>query len=383
MQSSADPHAPFVRSWPEEKRRRRFFAAEMQEGPLRTIGIALPLFLAFNSPTLFADQVAFKNGDRLTGAIVRSDAKTLIIKTTVAGEVAVAWTEIQELRSDLPLHVALADGKTLVGKVTSHDRELEVDTNTGAVEAPKESVVALRNDAEQSVYEKSQRKGLLFGWEGAVDTGFQLTRGNSKTRDFRLAFRGVRKTARNELTLYAQSIYSIDDVSNATPHVTANENSGGARFGHDLTERLFLFSNTDLMSDGLQDLNLRFVSGGGVGYHLVKRERAVLDLLGGMNFTHEDYVEVERNLAAGQVGEELRLKLGKSTSLIQNVAFFPNLTASEGDYRLNFNLGVITRIVKWLGWQTNFNDTYVTNPPALKKRNELVLTSGLRLTFSH
>jgi putative salt-induced outer membrane protein YdiY len=125
------------------------------------------------------------------------------------------------------------------------------------------------------------------------------------------------------------------------------------------------------------------VLGGGVGYHLIKRERATLDLLGGLNFTHEDYEEIQRNLAAAQVGEEFKLKLGKNTSMIQNVAFFPNLTASTGNYRVNFNFGTITKIVKWLGWQNNFSDTYVTNPPAGKKQNELVFTSGFRLAFFH
>jgi hypothetical protein len=69
--------------------------------------------------------------------------------------------------------------------------------------------------------------------------------------------------------------------------------------------------------------------------------------------------------------------------MIQNVAFFPDLTSSAGNYRVNFNFGVTTKIVKWLGWQTNFSDTYVTNPPSGKKQNELVFTSGLRIAFLH
>jgi len=137
------------------------------------------------------------------------------------------------------------------------------------------------------------------------------------------------------------------------------------------------------MSDGLQDLNLRSVLGGGVGYHLIKRERTRLQLLGGANFTRENYVETQRNLAAGQVGEEFTFKLGKNTSLIQNLAFFPALTEKGGNYRTNFSLGTITKIVKWLGWQNNFSDTYVTNPPAGKKQNEFVFTSGLHVAFSH
>lgn len=351
---------------------------------MRSLHIALPLLLAFASPSVFADQVGFKNGDRLTGAIMKSDAKSLLIATAVAGEVTVSWQEIQELRSDLPLHVLLKDGKELVGRMTTREGELEIVTNTGTiVEASKESVMALRNNTEQLAYEKSQHHSLLHAWDGGLDAGLELTRGNSKTRNFRLAFGAVRKVSREELTLYAESLYSIDDVAGARPHVTANLNRGGLRFDHDFTSRFFVFANTDFMSDGLQDLNLRSVVGGGIGYHLINRDKVTLKVLGGANFTRENYVEIQRNLAAGQFGDEFTLKLGKSTSLLQNLAFFPDLTERGRNYRTNFSLGTITKIAKWLGWQNNFSDIYVTNPPAGKKQNELVFTSGLHLALSH
>jgi hypothetical protein len=94
--------------------------------------------------------------------------------------------------------------------------------------------------------------------------------------------------------------------------------------------------------------------GGGIGYHLINRDHATLKLLGRANFTHENYVEIQRNLAAGQVGEELTLKLGKSTALLQNLAFFPDLTDSGGNCRTNFSLGTVTKIAKWLGWAKQF-----------------------------
>jgi hypothetical protein len=277
-------------------------------------------------------------------------------------------------------------GRNSSGEWQRAGGKLEIATGAGnPVEVSKDCVVALRNDAEQLAYEKSQHRSLLHGWDGGLDAGVQLTRGNSKTRNFRLAFGALRKVSRDELTLYAESLYSIDDVAGASPHVTANVNRGGARFDHDFVSisRLFVFANTDFMSDGLQDLNLRSVVGGGIGCHLINRDNATLKLLGGVNFTRENYVEIQRNLAAGQVGEELTLKLGKSTALLQNLAFFPDLTDSGGNYRTNFSLGTVTKIAKWLGWQNNFSDTYVTNPPAGKKQNELVLTSGLRLAFAH
>ena len=345
--------------------------------------VALLILLPFACPLLFGDQIAFKNGDRLTGAILKSDTKNIVIRTAVAGDVAALWQEIQELRSDQILYVGLVDGRTLVGRVTTREGKLEIATKAGKVEAPRENIVALRNNVEQLAFEKSQRRDFLHGWEGGLDAGLELTRGNSDTRNFRFAFRSVRKVARNNLVLYAESIYSIDDLPSASPHITADEKRGGARFDHDLTSRLFAFANTDFMSDGPQDLNLRSVLGGGAGYHLVKRARTTLDLLGGANFTRENYVEIQRNLAAGQAGEEFKLKLGKNTSLIQNSAYFPALTEPGGNYRINFSVGTITTIIKFLGWQNNFTDSYVTNPPAGKKGNEFVFTSGLHVAFSH
>lgn len=105
--------------------------------------------------------------------------------------------------------------------------------------------------------------GNLRGWDGGLDGGFELTRGNSETRNFRFAFRANRKLSRDELALYTESIYSIDDLPGARPHVTANEHRGGARFYHDFTSRVFAFANTEFMTDALQDLNLRTVLGGG------------------------------------------------------------------------------------------------------------------------
>jgi AraC-like DNA-binding protein len=81
--------------------------------------------------------------------------------------------------------------------------------------------------------------------------------------------------------LYAESLYSIDDVPGASPHVSANENRGGARLDHDFaSSRFFVFANTDFMTDALQDLNLRSVVGGGIGYHLIDRDNATLNPLG-------------------------------------------------------------------------------------------------------
>lgn len=156
---------------------------------MRSVKPAVCLLVAFGGPLLSADQIRFNNGDRPTGTILRSDAKNLIIRTAVAGEVVVLWQEIRKIRSDKSLHVELADRRIRASSVTSHEGRVEIVTDTGTtLEASTDMLLAVRNDAEQARYEKSRHADILHRWDGGVDAGMDLTRGNSETRSFRLAF---------------------------------------------------------------------------------------------------------------------------------------------------------------------------------------------------
>jgi Protein of unknown function, DUF481 len=87
-------------------------------------------------------------------------------------------------------------------------------------------------------------------------------------------------------------VYATNDLPTATPHVTANTNQGGVRFDRDITPRLFGFVNADFFTDALQDLNLRSVVGGGLGFHAVKSDHTTLDILGGANYTRVNHTQV-------------------------------------------------------------------------------------------
>jgi len=328
-----------------------------------------------------ADQVSLKNGDRLSGAIVKLDGKTLLLHTDYAGDVCLRWDSIQGIQSAEPLHVELQDGTTAVGPVTSSDDKLEIATATrGTVETPRSGVKNLRNDAEQSAYEKTLHPGLLQGWNTGLNFGFAFTGGNSQTKNLSLAFVGTRQTLSDKLGLYTNSVYATNDAAGATPSTIANAIGGGFRYDHDLTPRVFGFGAADFFSDGLQGLNLRSVFGGGAGYHVIKNDRTTLDLLAGLNYTHESYTTLTRNFAALTLGEELMHKLRKSTVLNERLSFFPNLN-SLGEFRGTFDFATVTKMNKWLGWQNSFSDVYVTDPPVGKKQNDVILTTGLNVSF--
>jgi putative salt-induced outer membrane protein len=358
--------------------------------------VALIVFLGLASAA-FADQITLKNGDHLTGTVVKSDGKTLVLHTEFAGDVTVQFTAITQITSDKELHVTTSDKRTLAGPVTTSDGKIEVATKAGTVEVPPANVVLIRNDAEQAAYDKSLHPGLLHGWNGGANIGFSLARGNSETENLALAFNAVHPTLHDKITLYASSIDTQNQL--ATPSTVANLTQGGFRYDRNVGGRLFGFGAADFMANALQDLDLRAVYTGGLGYHAIKSDKTVFDFLAGLNYTHETYSNgppvtpatvpptytsygVTNKFAALTLGEELMHKAGKTTVLTEKLYLFPDLS-NTGNYRGTFNLGTVTKISKWLGWQNQFSDIYVSNPPATAKKNDVIFTTGLNIAFTH
>ena len=365
----------------------------------KSVRHTLVVFLAM-SLACFADQITLKNGDRLTGTVVKSDGKTLVLHTDAAGDVTIKFDAIDQITSDKDLHVSLKGGKTAVGPVTTSGGKIEVATKSaGTVEAPKGDITLIRNDAEQAAYDKSLHPGLMHGWNGGANVGFSVARGNSETENLAVAFNAAHPTLNDKITIYASSIYTTNNL--AQPSTVANLVTGGLRYDRNLNPKLFVFASADFMSNALQFLDLRGVYGGGFGYHAIASDTTTLNFLGGINYTHETYSNglvlvpanppnpaifqsygVTNRFAALTLGEELTHKVGKSTVVTQNVGFFPNLQQT-GEYRMTFNAGTVTKISKWLGWQNQFGDIYVSNPPSGAKKNDVLFTTGLNVSFNH
>jgi len=359
------------------------------------------LFFLFSGSCALADQVSMKNGDRLTGTFVKSDGKTLVLHTDYAGDVTLNWSAIASMQAGGKIRVESQAGKTAVGPVTASGGKLEVGTSSGQVELPISKVTALSQESE---YEKTAHPSLLQDWKGGVNAGFSLTAGNSQTRNLALGLLAARQTLNDKLSAYANSVYATSQTTITTTSppttitaTTANTAAGGARYDRNFSAKWFGFGSADFFANSLQSLDLRSAFSGGLGYHAIQSDRTTLDLLGGLNYTHESYAislsgkpsTLSRNRVALTLGEELMHKLGTSTVLNQRLQFFPDLNRA-GDFRATFDFASVTKIYKHLGWQNSFSDIYVTDPPAgtvqngvivKTKRNDVILTTGLTVSF--
>jgi len=345
---------------------------------------------------VFADQITLKNGDHVSGKIVKSDGKTVVLHTDFAGDITIDLPKIAHITTDENLHVTTKDKKTVVGTVSGSDAELSVATKAGGtVDVPAANVAVIRNDTEQAAYEKSLHPGLLHGWNGGVSAGFSLARGNSETENLALAFNLVHPTENDKITTYLSSVYTNNAL--ATPSEVANLIQAGFEYDHNLKGALFANAEAQFISNALQELDLRQIYGGGLGVHAIKSDSTTLDLIADLNYTHETYSNgplvtpptipptytsygVTNRFAAFTLEDDLMHKLGKSTILTEKLDFYPNIS-DTGEYQMAFLLGTVTKISKWFGWQNQFSDIYVSNPPVGTKKNDVILTTGLNISF--
>jgi hypothetical protein len=347
-------------------------------------------------PAAVADQVTLKNGDRLSGSVVSGDGKTLLLKTEYAGDVTIKWDAISAIDSTQNLTISLKDGKRLTGKVATSDGTLVA----GGGSAPKDAIIAVRNDAEQKAADEQAEKlahpKFYYFWNGVFDTGLALTRGNSATVSYTLNTSAVRQTARDKLSLFATYIYANDDTTPPS-RTTANALRSGARFDWNLTPRVFVFGFGNFETNELQHLSLRQVYGGGFGYHVIKTDRNVLDVFGGFDYDRDKFAAYSllnptppppitpvaasaQNSAEATVGEEFNSKLGKRGTLSETFSLFPNVSHT-GDFRYQFDATMATQVKAWLSWQVTFSDHYINYPPPGLKANDLVLSTGLRVVW--
>jgi putative salt-induced outer membrane protein YdiY len=329
---------------------------------------------------LNAAQVTLKNGDRLTGTIVSLSDKKLTVKTDYAGDVTIAWDAVAQFSSDQPMVVTKTDKQVVSGTVNAQDSSVVVATTSGAQTIPQSDVAVIRSQADQAAYEHSLHPGFLEYWTGGGSFGFALARGNTDTTNLALGFTADRKTTTDEWNITVASLYTTSTADSVTS-TTANTFGGALTYSHNLTPRLFGFGMFSGMYDDLQDLNERLSPNGGLGYHVIASKTTTFDVLGGIGYTYENYSNgTINNYINANIGEVLTHNFTATTSMTENLYFYPYLN-DAGNYRGVGNIGLASKFYKALTWNLTFGDIYNSKPIPGKKDNDLVLTTGLGITF--
>lgn len=335
--------------------------------------------------TAWADQIVLKDGDRITGEVVKKDGQTVTVQTKNFGAVTLKWDDIATIRTDQPLNVVLPGERTVTATLQTQDGRIQVATSGAPQTVATGDIVALRNAAEQRAYERLLRPGLLDLWTVNGSLGIAGTKGNAETSTFTTPLTFVRASNTGRTNAYFNSIRS-SALLGGVKTKTAQAVRGGWGYSRDLKKNIFANAFNDYEYDQFQSLDLRVVLGGGLGYQVWRGDSGRLALLGGGAWNREKFSPVSaaaftRRSAEAYWGDDYSLKFNSRTNLTQSFRMFNNLS-NTGQYRMNFDMGASTQLAKWLTWNIALSNRYLSNPAPGRKTNDMLYTTGLGFSFS-
>jgi putative salt-induced outer membrane protein YdiY len=348
------------------------------------------LFVLLSVCTAFADQVTLKNGDRVTGAIVKKDGNNLTVKSDVMGVVTIPWDQITDIKTNEQLNVVLTGQPPLTPgvKVTIAESNGQITLSAGPngpqTVAPA-AVVAIRDNAEEGAYERLLHPTLLQLWNGTATLGLAGTAGNAVTSTFNTGVNASRTTNHDVISLYFNGVNSSAKV-NGVHSGTAQAIRGGWKYDRKTGSRFEINTFNDYEYDKFQSLDLRFVLGGGLGYRAWKSNRGALAIQVGVDYDRDKFSPIAPALAFSRSsseaywGDDFSYKVNGSTSIVQGFRMFDNLS-DTGTYRANFDLSSNMKLRKWLVWNVSFSDHYLSDPVAGLKPNDILYTTGVGVTF--
>jgi putative salt-induced outer membrane protein YdiY len=307
-----------------------------------------------------ADEIFFKNGDRLTGQIVRLEDGVVVFQSKALGEVRFQAAELESFKSDQPLDVRLADG-TKARAAVSDGAEGQVTIAPGTPTArrvPTEQVRAI-NPKE--------------GWSGAVMAGLIVTRGNSNTENANVEADVERRRVQDRVTAGARYLFGRQrDPDTGDKTVTSDTWHVKGKYDYFFSPRFYGYLNGKVEQDNIANLDLRLTPGGGVGYQFFERPDFKAMGEAGLTYVYEKYSSPDDASAtefrehneylSGRLAYKLEKRyLNDRLTLFHNAEYLPSLHDVE-DYLINADAGMRVGVTGSMFMEYKLSLTYDAMP---------------------
>lgn len=231
------------------------------------------LSLAVALPAV-ADEVLLKNGDRISGTIIKKDNGFLSIKTAYAGEVKVDWAFVASVQAEAPL-VVLLNSKEIV------------KANTITDDTPQQALASKQSVKKADVKLVNPPPYLAGGgvlWNGRLNIGASSSDGNTDTQNGHASGEIGARTQKERYRLRGTYNWASD-----LGQETENNMEGVFKADHFLSEKWFVSGRTAAYKDRFQDLNLRATLGASTGYQFFESRLRNFYVEAGVDYVYEDY----------------------------------------------------------------------------------------------
>jgi len=323
---------------------------------LITLFFVLPLFL-LSVPTALADEVHLKNGDRISGKIIRMEEDKLVVKTDYAGEISVAWKQVASVKADEKIKVVLGDGTTLEGQTVEFE-DGKMKLKTEKLEAPLSFDLA---DVE-AINPKAKPPVRITA---RANVGIIQESGNTDTDNLRLDGSFVGRTDKSRFGVGGEINREKSDDEYTVKNWLAYAN-----YDYFISQKWYWYVGTLLENDEFADLDLRSTIGTGIGYQVIETDMLNLSFSAGPAYVDENFILADDNsYAAGQWAINYdQYFFNKFLQLFHNQTGVVSLDDSS-DWFIKTRQGARFPLYKGLTGTLQYNYDYDHNPsPEAKEK---------------
>jgi hypothetical protein len=339
------------------------------------------------------DVLIFTDGEKLIGQLKSAKGDSVVFKSDMAGEITVAWSKIQELRTAHPFAIIGKNEKLRrhtdvsqvpQGNVAMTDQKIAVQAASGAprtVPVPDAGFVVAQPDFEKAI---NREAGFFEDWGGAVTAGASIVQATQEAHTFTGTIALVRsepteswmnpstRTLLDFSAAYGRvSQPGLPDIKTAIYHADAEEDKY-------LSPRLFGFGQAAFDHNYSQGLDLQQMYGGGLGWTLYKTAAAELDVKAAVSYIHQSFSESTSNesLIGSTFAEIYTHKFLHGILLNEQISATPAWNDTSA-YFATGSASLTLPVHKRLAVSLTSLDTFLNDPPPGFRKNSFQFTAGL------
>jgi putative salt-induced outer membrane protein YdiY len=338
----------------------------MRQHVLRTFFTVCVLTIVFMAVPfgVQAAVVVLKNGDRMTGRIVKMENMRLEIDLPAAGIIKIKWEEVQSLTTERPMSVQLYG---------------EVDMPEGMGESNLDRITLYTLGGDEAVRLENVR-AINFAkddYRGYLSLGGNQSSGNTQTQALNISGTLTYRIAGHRFILDGKYNRAEADGEN-----TANNGAINIKYDYFVARRFYVGGFNLAETDQFQNLRLRNTSGLLAGYDLLDRMHHNLTVGAGPAAVYQDFT-TDPATVTPSVTWILRYEFmmrGDDVIVFHRQQGFQDLGHGSA-IRVNADQGLRIKLIG--NWRVNFEYDlrYNSVPDAGRKKTDSTMILGFSYDF--
>jgi putative salt-induced outer membrane protein YdiY len=308
-----------------------------------TFIVFLALVIGVGSTPAFADKVEFGDNNILQGTVATLEKGTLIFSTEYSKKIKIPVSEIKTISTDKAVNIKMTNDSILTGKLITLE-----DGRVAVILEPVGETVPFQWEQVKNINEPPG------SWDGNIALGGTIQTGNTERVSISGGFDAKREWEHDRFQIRLLHNYAEDNKE-----VTSRNTFGALKFDHFFTENFFTALSLELSKDKFKDVNLRAITGLGLGYRLWNDAVKTLEVEVGVTYFSEDLVVApDEQFASGRVGITYSYKILENLLFKDYMLYYPSFEDPK-DYRLRNEAALISQL--GLGWSLKLSHIFDQN----------------------